>query len=131
MMSDAGYDVWLGNFRGNIYSRDHVYANGTMDPNKKPFWDFSFHEMGVYDLPATIEYALGVSGRDSLVYMAHSMGTTALFVAAHYYPEWAERRVDLMVGLGPAAKLHHMRSPIKYAAQFQPIVEVWRRKNRT
>lgn len=35
----AGYDVWLGNNRGNKYCREHV----TLNPDTQPaFWDFSF-----------------------------------------------------------------------------------------
>ena len=49
----AGYDVWLGNSRGNTFSRRHVKFDP--DNNGKKFWDFSFYEMGKYDLPAVIE----------------------------------------------------------------------------
>jgi len=35
---ERGYDVWLGNSRGNSYSRDHI----KLDPNGKEFWDFSW-----------------------------------------------------------------------------------------
>ena len=34
----AGYDVWLGNTRGNKYSRQHVKYNP--DLNRQAFWDF-------------------------------------------------------------------------------------------
>lgn len=33
-------------------------------------WD----EMGLYDIPAEIEYVLNVTGREKLVYIGHSMG---------------------------------------------------------
>ena len=49
----AGYDVWLGNSRGNTYSRAHEEYDP--DRNEKKFWNFSWFEMGTYDLPAVID----------------------------------------------------------------------------
>ena len=56
----AGYDVWLGNSRGNTYSR----ANVDLDPdhNEKKFWNFSWYDMGTYDLPAVIDAIQGKTG---------------------------------------------------------------------
>jgi lysosomal acid lipase/cholesteryl ester hydrolase len=36
ILSDAGYDVWLGNARGNMYSRRHEY----LTTHEKKFWNF-------------------------------------------------------------------------------------------
>ena len=51
---NAGYDVWLGNSRGNTFSRQHE----TLDPDKdaKKFWAFDWEQMGKYDLPAVIDH---------------------------------------------------------------------------
>ncbi|CAF0943055.1 unnamed protein product [Rotaria sordida] len=38
ILADVGYDVWLGNIRGNRYSRAHVKYNPNHD---EAFWDFS------------------------------------------------------------------------------------------
>jgi lysosomal acid lipase/cholesteryl ester hydrolase len=36
VLANLGYDVWLGNNRGNRFSLAHLYR----DPNEKSFWDF-------------------------------------------------------------------------------------------
>jgi lysosomal acid lipase/cholesteryl ester hydrolase len=38
--ASMGYDVWLGNTRGNKYSRKHTSLNP--DFNREKFWDFDF-----------------------------------------------------------------------------------------
>lgn len=55
ILADAGFDVWLGNNRGNHYSRHHIKYNPDKD---KEFWDYSYPDMGMHDLPAMITKAL-------------------------------------------------------------------------
>jgi lysosomal acid lipase/cholesteryl ester hydrolase len=67
---DAGYDVWLGNARGNVYSRTHT----TLDPDHSPeYWNFSWHEIGTIDLPAMIDFILEKTGNEKLQYIGYSM----------------------------------------------------------
>ena len=68
MLSDLGYDVWMCNARGNRYSKNHTSLNS----DYMEFWDFTFHEMGKYDLPANIDYILAKTGYDQLHYVGHS-----------------------------------------------------------
>ncbi|XP_050297069.1 lipase 3-like isoform X3 [Anthonomus grandis grandis] len=64
LLADAGYDVWMGNARGNTWSRNHT----TLNPDKDAkFWKFSFHEIGLYDIPAMIDYALEKTGASSVI----------------------------------------------------------------
>ena len=69
ILARSGYDVWLGNNRGNMYSTKHV----TLDPKKdREYWSFSWEEMGTYDVPAWIDYVLQETNRQNLTYLAHS-----------------------------------------------------------
>jgi len=54
VLARAGYDVWLGNNRGNRFSQSHE----TLSSTKKAFWNFTWEEQGTKDTPATIDYIL-------------------------------------------------------------------------
>jgi len=118
LLSDAGYDVWLGNFRGNMYSRNHT----SLDPDKEPFWRFSWDQMGQFDLPAMLLYVRELTGLQKIFYVGHSMGTTAFWVMVNRHPEM-NRMIELMVGMAPVASSTNMYSPIKYIAPVADQVE--------
>lgn len=84
-----GYDVWFGNVRGNIFSRNH----STLDLLDPLFWDFSWDEMAARDLPAMLTQELLVSGASQLSYIGHSQGTTIgmAFLASHAGSELVKR----------------------------------------
>jgi hypothetical protein len=58
VVAAAGYDVWLGNSRGNKYSNKHAW----LDPKSSDYWQFDWEEMGDYDIPANLEYIASVTG---------------------------------------------------------------------
>ncbi|XP_059057611.1 lipase 3-like, partial [Achroia grisella] len=107
LLANDGYDVWLGNARGNKHSRRHV----SLQPSEALFWDFSWHEIGVYDLPAMIDYTLKVTKKTSLQYIGHSQGTTSFFVMASQRPEY-NKKIKLMIALAPVSFVSHLKSPV-------------------
>ncbi|XP_053952268.1 lipase 3-like [Anastrepha ludens] len=107
LLADAGYDVWLGNFRGNAYSRRHV----SRSPEKRAFWRFSFHELGIYDLPAMFGYILRATMQDSLHYVGHSMGTTTFMVLMSLMP-WYMERIRTAHLLAPVIYTDHQEAPV-------------------
>ena len=60
MLSDEGYDVWIGNNRGTIDFSSHE----TLDPIKdaQKYWNFSYIEMGRYDLEAEVTFVKKITG---------------------------------------------------------------------
>lgn len=83
LLANKGYDVWLLNFRGNDYSENHTSQN----PNtSSDYWNFSWHEMGLYDIPATVNYTTNQTGQDNVTLICYSQGCSAAFVAGIYNP---------------------------------------------
>ncbi|CAK1552697.1 unnamed protein product [Leptosia nina] len=116
-LANRGHDVWLGNCRGNFYSKDHV--NITRENNPKDFWNFSFHELGYYDLPAMIDYILNHTGAQKVNAVGHSQGTTIFFVMAALRPEY-NKKVNVLVALAPIAYLSNVSPPLSILVKIAP-----------
>jgi len=54
ILVENGYDVWLGNNRGNRYATNHV----TLSTAEIEFWQTNYIDMGIYDIPAFIDFIL-------------------------------------------------------------------------
>ncbi|XP_001844299.2 lipase 1 [Culex quinquefasciatus] len=107
LLSDNGYDVWLANVRGSRYSKEHT----KLPVESKEYWDFTWHEIGYYDLPAMIDHVLNATYSNKLFYIGHSQGTTVYFVMSSSRPEYNDK-IALITALSPAVTLKHVRSPI-------------------
>lgn len=107
LLYDQGYDVWMLNVRGNTYSRHHIKYT----TNHAAFWDFSFHEMAIYDLPASINYILYTTKHKQLHYIGHSQGTMTFFIMCSEHPEMNDK-IMLMQALAPIAFIKHAKSPV-------------------
>lgn len=120
ILADSGYDVWLGNFRGNTNSRMHV----SLDPKNKDYWQFTFDEMAKYDLPAMIQHALDVSCEGDLMFVGHGLGTTVFMAMHHYWPEVSDliRLGNLMA---PMAYISNMESPLGWLASQEGPIEIF------
>ncbi|KAH8382258.1 hypothetical protein KR009_002585, partial [Drosophila setifemur] len=105
LLADAGYDVWLGNARGTKYSRRHLQ----LKPSKKQFWQFSWHEMGIYDLPSSIDFVLKQTNQQAVHFVGHSQGCTTFLVMLSERPEYGEKILTSHL-LAPVAFQGHMTS---------------------
>ena len=94
----------MGNNRGCRYSIGHV----TLDPETKEFWDFDFEEMGVYDVPAEIDFILNLTGHSNLSVIGHSEGATQLFIGLSMIPDYYFKKVNLYIALNPATRLANL-----------------------
>lgn len=102
---DQGFDVWMGNNRGNYFSSS--WNRSEPVATSYAFWNFSFAEMGIFDVPASINYILKHTGKAHLQYIAHSQGTTQFFIAAQTpgVSEFLQQSVSKFIALSPVSFL--------------------------
>ncbi|XP_004583436.1 gastric triacylglycerol lipase isoform X1 [Ochotona princeps] len=117
ILADSGYDVWLGNSRGNTWSRRNIYYS----PDTVEFWAFSFDEMAKFDLPATIDFIVEKTGQEKLYYVGHSQGTTIGFIAFSTIPKLAER-IKTFYALAPVATVKYTKSLINKLKYVSPTM---------
>lgn len=108
MLANAGYDIWLGNSRGNKHSRKHK----TLNPDKNAsFWDFTFQHMADYDIPAVLKY-VGDYTQQKVHYIGHSQGTIQMHVALSKRNPVVEEYLDEYFGFGPVAYVSYINSNV-------------------
>lgn len=112
VLADAGYDVWMTNIRGNRYSKYHT----TYKTDSKAYWNFSWHDVAMYDVPKIIDYILSMKGANTkIAYIGHSMGTTILFAMLAVRPEY-NKILTAGLALAPVVYLSDMKSPLRSMA---------------
>ena len=102
-LANAGYDVWIGNNRGSYYSRENTTVNPEKDPKK--FFDYSFYQLGQYDVPANINKVLELTGLAKISYVGHSQGTSQIFANLADSSFSVASKLDFVGALAPVAEM--------------------------
>ncbi|KAK9891682.1 hypothetical protein WA026_015650 [Henosepilachna vigintioctopunctata] len=119
-LANLGYDVWMGNARGNTQSRNHTKWH----PSQSKFWKFSWHEIGTIDMPAMIDYVLETTKQKALYHIGHSQGTTSFYVMCSELPQY-NKKIIAHYSLAPIAYMKHAFSPIlRFGSKFVGVLEV-------
>ncbi|KAI5635271.1 alpha/beta-hydrolase lipase region domain-containing protein [Phthorimaea operculella] len=116
LLSDACYDLWTGNQRGNYYTRTHKTLNPDTDAK---FWEFSVDEIGYYDIPAMIDYVIKHTGSKKVNYIGYSQGSGTFYAMCSERPGSCDK-VSVQIGLAPASRQTHTKS-VSYKAMCTVI----------
>lgn len=109
VLANNNFDVWLSNSRGNKYCKEHE----KFDSKSFEFWQFSFHELGIYDIPAVINYIKSVNkSKEKIIYFGHSQGTTSMLSGLVQKYDFYKENIKLFVALAPIARLSYLDSTL-------------------
>ena len=76
------YDVWLGNVRGNGYSRGHI----SISWNDPKYWEFStLDHSALYDTSAMLDYVINVTSVKKVGYVGYSQVRNKKNSAENFY----------------------------------------------
>lgn len=124
LLADAGFDVWFLNTRGVPQSNFHK----TLTTQDKEFWEWSFEELGMYDLAAVIDFVLNMTGSSKVGLLTLSQGFTTSLVLLSMRPEYNEK-VNILVGYGPVANFTYTTSIVRLAVPsggvFKAAVDIF------
>ena len=109
VLAKNNFDVWLANSRGNKYCKEHEKFNS----KSYEFWQFSFNEMGLYDIPAVIKYIKEINkSNEKIIYFGHSQGTTSMLSGLTQKYDFYKDNIKLFVALAPIARLNYLDSTL-------------------
>ncbi|CAH1118818.1 unnamed protein product [Phaedon cochleariae] len=97
-----------------MFSRGHT----NLTRSDYAYWLYTFHELGIYDIPSALDLVAQISGKPKSIYIGYSMGTTAMFVYSSLYPTEASERLAGVIAIAPVANLTGIRCFLKYLSPF-------------
>ena len=100
VLAQEGFDVYLGNSRGSVYSMDHVSLN----VGDKKYWEWSFQDMRL-DIKAFFEHIWKEKNK-KINYIGHSNGSVGMLAALsdpldRSTANYIESRLDTFYCLSP------------------------------
>lgn len=120
VLSDLGYDVWLGNNRGNVHSRRHVKYRS----DEPAFWNWGVDELAL-DVRANVEY-IGSRTNQQVFYVGHSQGA-AQGLIAFSLDEKLQQKVAAFIALAPGAYVSTLPSyPLQFLAYLAQYPVLYR-----
>ena len=109
VLANNNFDVWLSNSRGNKYCKQH----DKFKENSFEFWQFSFHELGIYDIPAVIKYIREINkSGEKIIYFGHSQGCSLMLSGLTEKYDFYKENIKLFVALAPVARLNYLGSTL-------------------
>ena len=118
VLANNNFDVWLSNSRGNKYCKKH----DKFKTNSFEFWQFSFHDLGVYDIPAVIKYIRkNNNSGEKIIYFGHSQGCSLMLSGLVEKYEFYKENIKLFVALAPVARLNNIGSTFLNIVSNMPI----------
>jgi pimeloyl-ACP methyl ester carboxylesterase len=114
-----GYDLWLGNIRGNIFSSKHATKKIKADYN-----NFTIDEFVKYDLPTMVDYVKSRTGVKKLSYIGHSQGSTMFFMLTMHNPSYVQNNFDHFATLGTVPNIAYTHfAPIELLDKISGILK--------
>ena len=95
---DEGYDVWMGNNRGSPYSNVND-QDGQWSLEER--WDFTWAEMGLYDMPAQIQKVLDETGKPKVTVIGYSQGSAQNIYGMAKKQDFFAERVNRFIAVAP------------------------------
>ena len=130
LLAKEGYDVWLTNTRGNSLCYEHRNSKQfNANDIYSHYWDFSFHEMAIYDLPANIMYIKTITGHNKVNYISHSQGGLIYFILYTLNPEFIEENVKQFFSVGTVATVFTAESHLLHLTAYFDISNILKKIN--
>lgn len=90
----------------------------------KKLFEFSFHEIGIYDFTAVVDFILNKTGHPKVDIVGYSLGSTIALVGLAEKPEYNDK-VNKLVLMAPTARMTSYGFPITVFDRAFPIFEVY------